>query len=75
MSHRTLARLKKQLKAHRITHDRVAKAADVGRTLVVHVLAGRAKSQNVIDTAKRLLAEAEHARSLAQPIAAMGGRG
>jgi hypothetical protein len=31
----------------------------VGRTLVVHVLAGRAKSQNVIDTIKRLLAGAE----------------
>lgn len=60
MSHITLARLKKQLKVHRITHDQVAQAANVGRTLVVHVLAGRAKSQNVVDTVKRLLAEARN---------------
>jgi hypothetical protein len=50
--------LKRQLKARKITHDQVALAAGVGRTLVVHVLAGRAKSQNVVDTVKRLLAEA-----------------
>lgn len=57
MSHATLARLKKQLKSRGITQDQVAQAAGVGRTLVVHVLAGRAKSQNVVDTVKRLLAE------------------
>lgn len=61
MSHRTLARLKRELKARRITHDQVAEAARVGRTLVVHVLAGRAKSQNVVDTVKRMLAESEAA--------------
>jgi transcriptional regulator with XRE-family HTH domain len=57
VSHGTLARLKKQLKARGITHERVAEAAGVGRTLVVHVLAGRAKSANVVATAKRLLIE------------------
>jgi hypothetical protein len=52
--------LKRQLKSRGITHDQVAQAASVGRTLVVHVLAGRAKSQNVVDTVKRLLAEARN---------------
>lgn len=59
MSHVRLARLKRQLKSARITHDRVAAEARVGRTLVVHVLAGRAKSANVIATAERLLADAK----------------
>jgi len=45
----------------RRTHDQIAAAAGVGRTLVVHVLAGRAKSQNVVDTMKRLLAETSEA--------------
>jgi len=61
VSHSTLPRprpgLKKELKSHGITHDQVATAANVGRTLVVHVLAGRAKSANVVATAKRLIAE------------------
>ena len=52
-----LAKLKGRLKAAGITHDEVATAASVGRTLVVHVLAGRAKSENVVQTIKRLLDE------------------
>jgi transcriptional regulator with XRE-family HTH domain len=57
VSHDTLQRLKRQLKKQGITHDQVASAANVGRTLVVHVLAGRAKSSNVVATVKRLLAD------------------
>lgn len=56
MSHDSLARLKRKLKRHGITQDEVAREAGVGRTLVVHVLAGRAKSANVVATVKRLLA-------------------
>lgn len=59
MSHATLLRLKRQAKQHGITHDRIAAEAGVGRTLVVHVLAGRAKSANVVATVKRLIAEAQ----------------
>ncbi len=62
MSHATLTRLKRDLKRRGITQTQVAEAAAVGRTLVVHVLAGRAKSQNVVNTAKRLLAEHQHGR-------------
>lgn len=62
MSHSTLARLKREAKALRITHDRIAAEANVGRTLVVHVLAGRAKSANVVATVKRLIAEARTAK-------------
>jgi len=54
---KSLEALRTKLKARKITHDQVAAAAGVGRTLVVHVLAGRAKSQNVLDTVKRLLAQ------------------
>lgn len=57
VSKRFIARLKRELKQHRITHDRVAAAANVHRTTVVNVLAGRMKSQNVVSTAERLLAE------------------
>ena len=55
----TIARLKRQLKKARITHDRVAARAGVTRTMVVHVLAGRAKSQKVVAAARGLLAENE----------------
>jgi len=58
---KSLAALRTKLKARKITHDQIAAAAGVGRTLVVHVLAGRAKSQNVVDTMKRLLAETSEA--------------
>lgn len=51
------AKLKRRLRDAGITHDQVAEAAGVGRTTVVHVLAGRGKSQNVIDAAHRLLGE------------------
>jgi hypothetical protein len=57
VSHVTLARLKSKSKRLRITNDRIADEAGVGRTLVVHVLAGRAKSANVVKTIKRLIAE------------------
>jgi hypothetical protein len=36
----------------------VAEEAGVSKFLVSHVLAGRAKSQNVMNAAKRLLADA-----------------
>ena len=65
MSHVTLLRLKRQAKVLRITHDRIAAEAHVGRTLVVHVLAGRAKSANVVATVKRLIAEAREKEAVA----------
>ena len=58
MSHVTLARLKDKAKRLGITHDRIAAEAKVGRTLVVHVLAGRSKSANVVSTIERLILEA-----------------
>lgn len=62
MSKRSLAELKKQLKAAGVTHDRVAAEAHVTRTMVVNVLAGRTTSEsNVIATIKRLLSDREHA--------------
>ena len=57
MSHVTLTRLKRQAKRLGITHDRIAAEAHVGRTLVVHVFAGRAKSKNVLRTVRRMIAE------------------
>lgn len=56
-----VARLKRQLKRARITHDVVAARAGVTRTMVVHVLAGRAVSAKVIAAAVGLLAEKEYA--------------
>jgi hypothetical protein len=61
VSQRNIARLKTQLKKARITHDRVAREANVTRTMVVHVLSGRAKSSKVIAAAERLLDEARRA--------------
>lgn len=65
---RTLSRLKRELAALGILHQRVAEEAaktsrrgTVGVTTVSLVLAGRRKSANVIATAKRLLAEAKAA--------------
>jgi transcriptional regulator with XRE-family HTH domain len=54
---RTIARLKRQLKRARITHERVAERAGVDRTMVVHVLSGRARSAKVVAAAYGLLAE------------------
>jgi len=59
VSTRTLARLKRDLKRLGITQDRVAAQAGVTRTHVSHVLAGRFTSAPVLDTARRLLAEAK----------------
>jgi len=63
---RTLARLKRELHVLGITHDLVAAEAaktsrrgTVGITTVSNVFAGRTKSQNVVATAKRLIAEAK----------------
>lgn len=56
---RTLARLKSSLQRHGISQNAVANAAGVTKHMVSHVLAGRAKSANVVDHAKRLIAEAK----------------
>jgi hypothetical protein len=56
VTHNTLSILKRQAKRYGITHDQIAETAHVGRTLVSHVLAGRAKSANVVATARRLIA-------------------
>lgn len=61
MNPRTLARLKLEAKRLGITQDRIAAAAGVGRTCVVHVFARRATSANVIETTRRLIAEAKEA--------------
>ena len=52
-----LERLKRQLKRHRITQDAIADEADVTRTMVNHVINGRAKSRKVMAVMVRLLAE------------------
>lgn len=57
LSQTTRNRMRTQLKRRGITHDRIAAEANVSRTCVVHVLAGRGKSQNVVNTIKRLIAE------------------
>jgi hypothetical protein len=46
-----------------ITQARVAAEAGVTRFLVSHVLAGRAKSRNVVETAERLLSLSESCNS------------
>lgn len=63
---RTLARLEADRKAHGITlrmvADEAAKTARFGTmapTTVSNVLAGRTKSENVLDALRRLIAEAE----------------
>ena len=66
MTHGTLARLKRQLKHHGITQERVAQEAGVTRPLVVNLLAGRTTSANVIAVAKRLIAEARQAKAPAE---------
>jgi len=55
---RTLARLKRALQTRGILQKAVAEEAGVSKFQVSHVLAGRAKSQNVVDTVKRMLAAA-----------------
>jgi transcriptional regulator with XRE-family HTH domain len=55
VSHVTVPDLKAELKKHGITQDRVAKAAGVSRTMVAHLLAGRTKSANVVETAQKLI--------------------
>lgn len=64
-SPRTLARLKADLKRAGVTYRQVAAEASktsprghVGIHMVSHVLAGRAKSQNVVGTVRRLLTPA-----------------
>ena len=56
MSHVSLVNLKRQAKRYGITQDDIASAASVGRSLVSHVFAGRAKSLNVVVVARRLVA-------------------
>jgi hypothetical protein len=46
-----------RLHARGITQQRVAEAANVSRSLVSHVLAGRAQSRNVVEAAERLLSQ------------------
>ena len=64
---RSLARLKVALHRAGITQQQVADAAGVVVPTVCHVLAGRAVSANVINTAKRLLAARQNGR---EPVAA-----
>lgn len=66
---RTLSRLKRDLAALGITHQRVAEEAaktsrrgTVGVATVSLVLAGRRKSENVVATCKRLIAAAKSRR-------------
>jgi transcriptional regulator with XRE-family HTH domain len=56
VSHVSLVNLKRQAKRYGITQDEIASAASVGRSLVAHVFAGRAKSSNVVAVARRLVA-------------------
>jgi len=56
VSHVSLVDLKRQAKRYGVTQDDIAAAASVGRSLVSHVFAGRAKSSNVVAEARRLVA-------------------
>ena len=49
MNKRTLARLKRRLRKRGYTQEQVAQAAGVTRTMVNHVINGRARSQRVLD--------------------------
>ncbi len=57
VSHVSLVNLKRQAQRYGITQDDIASSASVGRSLVSHVPAGRAKSLNVVAVARRLVAE------------------
>jgi transcriptional regulator with XRE-family HTH domain len=59
----TLARLARELKRRRITQLAVAAEAKVSPAHVCNVLAGRDKSSDVLDAAKRLLAEPAEAKA------------
>lgn len=59
LTERSLARLKHGLDRHGIKQVDVARAANVSKHMVCHVLAGRAVSAPVVATMKRLIAEAE----------------
>lgn len=52
----TLARLKSQMKRHRITQHHVARVCGVDRTMVNKVVNGRAVSQRVTQAIRDLLA-------------------
>ena len=54
---RSIARLKRRLKLLGITQEAVAREARVDRTMVNHVLAGRANSRFVRDAAERLIGQ------------------
>ena len=56
-SPRTLLRLKRQLHRRRITQDQIAWEARVHRTMVNHVLNGRARSRHVMAAIETLLGE------------------
>jgi transcriptional regulator with XRE-family HTH domain len=56
VTHIALGRLRQQAKRCGITQEQIAAAANVGRSLVSHVFAGRAKSSNVVATTRRLIA-------------------
>jgi hypothetical protein len=57
-----LGSLKARCRELGITHDRIAKAAKVTRPLVVNVFAARKTSRNVVETAQRLVVQAERRR-------------
>lgn len=74
LSPRTLARLKADLKRVGVTYRQVAEEASktsprghVGIHMVSHVLAGRAKSQNVVRTVRRLITQARDVDHLRRP--------
>lgn len=54
-----IAELKAACRRYGITQDEVAEEAGVTRPLVVRVLGGHKRSANVVETARRLVADAE----------------
>ena len=64
-----VSRLRQQLKAAGITVRRVAREAGVGEPHCSNVLAGRHRSARVVETARRLLAEATSGNGRAQVAA------
>jgi RNA-binding protein YhbY len=57
LTDRSLARLRSQLERHGIKQVDVARAANVSKHMICHVLAGRAVSAPVVEVIKRLIAE------------------
>ncbi len=65
MTRRQIAQIQRKCKRLGITHQAIATEAHVTRPMVSLVFLHRAKSQNVLDAAGRLIAKAENGQPAA----------